>query len=182
MMFEFADMENHTLLRHVPTRWLSCSLQLPDVSTPVQLCGATSCCWERRSAPVSSGMCSGGTSMERKTNAASWRVDRLKREFMSFYDTTEQYLEKWFNFSETGHLFNIQCLSLKEKQEISYRELTSAVSALQMEDELDLDELYNESCVLKEIWPHLERHSHPVEMKRASCSSREDRECADSQS
>lgn len=32
-----------------------------------------------------------------------------------------------------------------------------------MEDELDLDELYNESCVLKEILPHLEIHSHPVD-------------------
>lgn len=95
-------------------------------------------------------------------SSVNLRVDRLKREFTNFYDIAEQYLEKWFNFSESGHLFNIQCFNLKEKQEISYRELTAAVSALQMHDELDLDELYNESCVLKEILPHLEIHSHPV--------------------
>ncbi|KAI2644426.1 NADH-quinone oxidoreductase subunit H 1 [Labeo rohita] len=95
-------------------------------------------------------------------SSVNLRVDRLKREFTNFYDIAEQYLEKWFNFSESGHLFNIQCFSLKEKQEISYRELTAAVSTFQMHDELDLDELYNESCVLKEILPHLEIHSHPV--------------------
>lgn len=54
-------------------------------------------------------------------SSVNLRVDRLKREFTSFYDTAEQYLEKWFNFSETGHLFNIQCFNLKEKQEISYQ-------------------------------------------------------------
>ena len=83
------------------------------------------------------------------------RVDRLREEFISFYNTAEQYLEKWFNFSETGHLFNIQCLNLKEKQAISYRQLTTAVSALQMDEDLDMDELYNENCALKDVLPNL---------------------------
>ncbi|KAK0146366.1 hypothetical protein N1851_014328 [Merluccius polli] len=90
------------------------------------------------------------------------RVDRLKREFTSFYETAEIYLEKWFNFSETGHLFNIQCFNLKEKKEISYRQLTAAVSTLQMEDELDMDELYNENCVLQDVLRNLEINSHSV--------------------
>ncbi len=31
-----------------------------------------------------------------------------------------------------------------------------------MEDALEMDELYNETCVLKEVLSHLEPHSHPV--------------------
>lgn len=31
-----------------------------------------------------------------------------------------------------------------------------------MENALDMDELYNETCVLKEVLPHLEPHSHLV--------------------
>lgn len=52
------------------------------------------------------------------------KVDRLFTSSIalniSFYDTAEQYLEKWFNFSETGHLYNIQYFNLKENQEINY--------------------------------------------------------------
>lgn len=40
--------------------------------------------------------------------------------------------------------------------------MTAAVSALQMEEDLDMVELYNESCVLKEVLPHLETQCHPV--------------------
>lgn len=36
-----------------------------------------------------------------------------------------------------------------------------------MDDELDLDELYNESCVLNEILPHLVIDTHPVGELRA---------------
>ncbi|ROL46276.1 hypothetical protein DPX16_0003 [Anabarilius grahami] len=213
-MFEFADMEYHTLLRHVPTRWLSLLPAIdrlintwPAVRSYFLSLGEEECpcvLWDalRGNEHGEEDECSElevtlfflqntlkmftgavlslesdsltsvevyvlqtklqqrkkdaffGAKVERVllSSSVNLRVDRLKRKFTSFYDTAEQYLEKWFNFSETGHLFNIQCFNLKEKQEISYQKLTAAVSALQMEDGLDLDELYNESCVLKEIF------------------------------
>ncbi|CAM4557302.1 unnamed protein product [Leuciscus chuanchicus] len=87
-------------------------------------------------------------------SSVTFRVDRLREEFIS-YDTAEQYLEKWFNFSETGHLFNLQCFNLKERQDISYWQLTTVVSALQMDEDLDMDELYNENCALQDVLPKL---------------------------
>lgn len=185
-MSEFADMEYHTLLRHVPTRWLSLLPAIdrlintwPAVRSYFLSLGEEECprvLWDalRGNEHGEENECSelevtlfflqntlkmftgavlslesdSLTSVEvyalmnglrtklqqRKKDAffgakvdrvllssVNLRVDRLKREFTSFYDTAEQYLEKWFDFSETGHLFNIQCFNLKEKQEISYQ-------------------------------------------------------------
>uniref|UniRef100_A0A6Q2Y727 DUF4371 domain-containing protein n=1 Tax=Esox lucius TaxID=8010 RepID=A0A6Q2Y727_ESOLU len=209
-MFEFADMEYLTLLRHVPTRWLSLLPAIdrlintwPAVQSYFLSLGGEECprviwdalrgnehgeeneCSELEatllflqnilkifSGAVLSLESDSLTSVEvyalmnglqtklqqRKkyaffgakvdrvfASSVTLRVDRLRGDFISFYDTAEQYLEKWFNFSETGHLFNIQCLNLKEKQVICYRQLTTAVSALQMDEDLDMDELYNEN-------------------------------------
>ncbi len=59
-----------------------------------------------------------GAKVERvfTSSSAAFNLGRLRRDFLNFYHTAEQCLEKWFNFSETGHLYNIQCLNLKFKK------------------------------------------------------------------
>ncbi|CAM4613636.1 unnamed protein product [Leuciscus chuanchicus] len=226
-MFEFADMDYLTLLRHVPTRWLSLLPAIdrlvstwPAVQSYFLSLGDEECprviwdalrgnehgeedeCSELQvtlfflqnvlkifSGAVLSLESDNLTSVEvyalmnglrttlqqRKKDAffgakvdrvfassVTFSVDRLREEFICFYDTAEQYLEKWFNFSETGHLFNLQCFNLKERQDISYRQLTTVVSTLQMDEDLDMDELYNENCALQDVLPKLATHSHPV--------------------
>lgn len=94
--------------------------------------------------------------------ASSSITFNVDRDFLSFYNIVEQYLEKWFNFSETGHLYSVEYFNLKENWEINYQHLTTVVSALWLEAALDMDELYNETCGLKEVLRHLEPHNHPI--------------------
>lgn len=86
-------------------------------------------------------------------------VDRLKKEFATFYETAEVYLEKWYDFSQTGHWFHIQCFNLKTKREVNYRQLSAAMSALHLENDVDLDELFDENSALQDRLRNLEENS-----------------------
>ncbi|XP_051803049.1 uncharacterized protein LOC127533610 [Acanthochromis polyacanthus] len=226
-MFEFVDMEYLTLLRHVPTRWLSL---LPAINRLVSIWPAVksyflslgqeecpSAIWDALkghehgeqddpneleitffflqnvlkifSTAVLSLESNSLTSVEvygvmndlrvklqqRKNDAffgtkvddimassPSNKVDRLRQEFSSFLQVAVDYLEKWFDFSQTGYLYNVQCLNIKEQREIRYSKLKDAVCALNMEEHLDLDELYNENCALKNVLAHLDTSSNSV--------------------
>lgn len=86
------------------------------------------------------------------SSSNSYKVDRLRREFSAFFEVAVDYLEKWFDFSQTGHLYHIQCFNIKSLKEIGFNKLKDAVCALKMQEELDLDELYNENCALNNVF------------------------------
>ncbi|CAM2113510.1 unnamed protein product [Caretta caretta] len=80
----------------------------------------------------------------------------IQTDFMKFYDASILYLEKWFDFSTTGYLFNTQCLNIKVNRAFKYKDLSAAMTAVNLQKTVDLDQLYDEYCVIKDINSKLE--------------------------
>lgn len=69
----------------------------------------------------------------------------IKEDFCSFYAAAQSYLQRWYDFSDSNFHKHVAVLELK--REFTFSHLCDAVNALQIQDKLDMDELYEEYCV-----------------------------------
>lgn len=76
------------------------------------------------------------------------KYEKYKTIFGQFYTNINTYLSKWFNFSDDNIFKVIECLQLKN--EISFDDLVKVVKTLQLEN-ISLDDLFNEYCIIKPI-------------------------------
>lgn len=141
-MFEFVDMKYPTCCAMSKNIVWVCFLQIPDWPTPGQLCAATSCQWD-------------------------WmgRKERLA-----------QFLKiPWSNTLRSGSMSpkldicTFSSISISRKKKTNKKKTGNKLLAPDHNcicpsngRHFDMDELYNESCLLKEVLPHLESHNYPA--------------------
>lgn len=80
-----------------------------------------------------------------------------------FYQRVLAYLNKWFDFTDGNYLKHISCLDFK--REFRFQDLRGAAEALKMSIKLDMDQLFDEFCV---ILPRLKKSAattYPVATK-----------------
>ncbi|KAL0852281.1 hypothetical protein ABMA28_000489 [Loxostege sticticalis] len=82
-------------------------------------------------------------------NLESEDKESTKKNLMLFYKNALKYLEDHFDFSDNNHLSVLRIFSLKSM--FSFSELTEAASKLKLIDRLDMDKLYDEYCVIKDM-------------------------------
>ncbi|KAK7879558.1 hypothetical protein WMY93_033730 [Mugilogobius chulae] len=76
---------------------------------------------------------------------SQYEATTIKEDFSNFYQCAIKYLEKWYDFSDNNlhkHLTDM-CL----KREFTFTQLCDVAERLQIQDRLDMDELYEEYCV-----------------------------------
>lgn len=76
------------------------------------------------------------------------KYEKYKKIFGQFYINVNTYLSMWFNFSDDNIFKVIQCLQLNN--EMSYNDLVKVVKTLLL-DNISLDDLFNEYCIIKPI-------------------------------
>ncbi|CAM2111666.1 unnamed protein product [Caretta caretta] len=86
----------------------------------------------------------------------------LQKDFMKFYNVSILYLEKWFDFSTAGYLFNTQCLNIKVNSAFEYKDLSATMTAVNPQKTVDLDQIYEEYCIIKDISSKLELGKYSV--------------------
>uniref|UniRef100_H3A2T7 HAT C-terminal dimerisation domain-containing protein n=1 Tax=Latimeria chalumnae TaxID=7897 RepID=H3A2T7_LATCH len=91
-------------------------------------------------------------------------LDRMmnSKDFTKCYEVAIKYLEMWFQFSTDGFLHKIQCLAVKGNQDLEYKDLLEAVTATNLQNAIDQDELYDEFCCIKQIVKKLEKEEKSV--------------------
>lgn len=73
---------------------------------------------------------------------------KIKDDFTAFYDSTVQYIDKWFDFSCENVMVQLRPIGLYD--ELTFTELEKMVPALKLGDSINMDDLYEEFCISKD--------------------------------
>ncbi|CAM4600073.1 unnamed protein product [Leuciscus chuanchicus] len=84
----------------------------------------------------------------------------IKQDFSNFYSTSLSYLDKWYDFSDSNFHKHVALLGLKS--EFTFSHLCDVVEILQMRDKLNMDELYEEYCVILPRQQEVVKRTVPV--------------------
>lgn len=74
--------------------------------------------------------------------------------------STVTHLDKWYDFSDTNFHKHVALLGLKS--EFTFSHLCDVVEILQMRDKLNMDELYEEYCVILPRQQEVVKRTVPV--------------------
>lgn len=78
-------------------------------------------------------------------NFPDHKATTIKEDFLGFYKCALNYLEQWYDFSDSNFHKHVAVLCLKT--EFTFSHLCNVVETLQIKDNLNMDELYEEYCV-----------------------------------
>lgn len=84
----------------------------------------------------------------------------IKQDFSNFYSNSLSYLDKWYDFSDSNFHKHVALLGLKS--EFTFSHLCDVVEILQMRDKLNMDELYEEYCVILPRQQEVVKRTVPV--------------------
>ncbi|ROL50146.1 hypothetical protein DPX16_15187 [Anabarilius grahami] len=88
----------------------------------------------------------------------------IEQDFLTFKERKRAlaYVNKWFDFTD-GNLKHISCLAIK--RELSFQDLRGAAEALKMSFKLDMNQLYDEFCILLPGVKEIATTTNPVASK-----------------
>ena len=84
----------------------------------------------------------------------------MKQDFCQFYSTSFSYLSKWYDFSDSNFHKHVALLSLKS--EFTFSHLCDVVEILQMKEKINMDELYEEYCLILPRQQEVVKRAVPV--------------------
>lgn len=86
-------------------------------------------------------------------NLTHHKKQQVTSKLNMFYERAILYLQKWFDFSENNPFLHFKTFNLTE--DLKWNSLENAVSKLGLSDSVDMDALYSEYCLVKDIIPEV---------------------------
>ncbi|XP_064419165.1 choline O-acetyltransferase [Latimeria chalumnae] len=74
---------------------------------------------------------------------------KLKKDFITFYDSVLLYIDNWFDFSSDNVMMKLKPIGLYEK--LSFSDLENVMEALKMNETINMDQLYEEFCTSRDV-------------------------------
>jgi len=84
----------------------------------------------------------------------------MKQDFCQFYSTSFSYLSKWYDFSDSNFHKHVALLTLKS--DFTFSHLYDVVEILQMKEKINMDELYEEYCLILPRQQEVVKRAVPV--------------------
>uniref|UniRef100_H3AAR8 HAT C-terminal dimerisation domain-containing protein n=1 Tax=Latimeria chalumnae TaxID=7897 RepID=H3AAR8_LATCH len=74
---------------------------------------------------------------------------KLKKDFITFYDSVLLYIDNWFDFSSDNVMMKLKPIGLYEK--LSFSDIENVTEALKMNETINMDQLYEEFCTSRDV-------------------------------